>query len=154
MIIINQYHAIVLSYLLERKDAELNELYHDLHHDMPKAVLDKTVDYLMSKHLMVEIRPETIIYEISGLGKETLQKYLKEEELKKQPPSYHTHNTTVIEGNSGNVYNQSSFNKSFNPEKSNSTPATKSKITVESILKVTAAIITLALAVLKGCKVI
>jgi hypothetical protein len=50
--------------------------------------------------------------------------------------------------------NQTFLDKSFKPEASNNTPTTKSKITTGDIVKVIVGIVTITLAVLKGCHVI
>jgi len=71
----------------------------------------------------------------------------------------HTFNIKEFKGslNTGNVgkdLNQSFEDKSLTADAINSTPIKKSKIDVPLILKITAGIIAIALAVLKGCNLI
>lgn len=60
----------------------------------------------------------------------------------------------VLTGNNNNIAVQSSLDKSFNAEANSKTPIKKSKTDWELILKITAGIIAIVLAVLKGFGVI
>lgn len=51
----------------------------------------------------------------------------------------------------GNLFNQSSLDKSFNAEAISSTPTKKSKITVELIVKLIIGLIAIVIATLKAC---
>jgi len=106
----------------------------------------KPINSLIDNEWVERWNNEYDIYKITDEGK--IEQELRDNARKPQP-------STVVIGNQNAVGNtQSSFDKSFNAEESKSSDAKKSKITTETILKITAAIIAVVLAILKGFGII
>ncbi len=75
--------------------------------------------------------------------------------LKKKHESIPSNTNISIRGNfEGNLINQSSLDKSFNPDQSSKAPTKKSSITVGDIVKIISGIVVITLAALKGCGII
>jgi predicted transcriptional regulator len=99
-------------------------------------------------HSVFSITPaaKTLVRETSFVEKKELQSR-----------GNNTYYQTTVPGNNNIIAvgnDHSSFDKSFSPDQSSSPEIKRSKITVESILKIGAAIIMATLAVLKSCGVL
>ena len=71
---LNNYHIAVLEYVDNKGDADLNEISHDLYHDIPKFAMHDTLNYVLAKNLLVkvgEVHPG-LVYKLSNPAKQHL----------------------------------------------------------------------------------
>lgn len=71
---LNNYHLAVLEYVDSKGDADLNEISHDLHHDIPKHSMHDTLNYMLAKDLLVKVDEEHpgLVYKLSDRAKQYL----------------------------------------------------------------------------------
>src|SRR5215211_5782916 len=120
---LDAYHIAILEFFEEKKEASLDDVTHELYHDMPKSIMDNCLNYILKKQLIEEMQEpgKRGFYQLTEIGKRELAIYRQNEARKRQPSQV----TNIHAG--GHVIHQSSVSAGRDVDLSQSVNATPSK---------------------------